>query len=306
MFRQIRSILMVLAFLVGGSFHQEFCFFRPYLPYGIGLMLCITFLGLDVGQLKPQRMHIWIVLLIQLIGLAFWGIATLLGEPALAEGLFYCGCAPIAAACPVIIHLIRGNVAFCATAMALSHGAFALLMPFIVPLIIHSSELSYAKLMMLVGQELSQIIVAPALLAFLLRALYPGSKAWSAKLRDASLGLWVFNLTVISAVGVGRLLEMHLSWRHILPLGIGAAIVCATGFFLGYRLGGSALKRECSQCLGQKNTLLSLYIAGMGYGSPLAYVAPVFYVFLHNIANAVQVFLAERERREKDVREQHA
>jgi BASS family bile acid:Na+ symporter len=87
----------------------------------------------------------------------------------------------------------------------------------------------------------------------------------------------------------------------MLPMAIGAVVVCAIGFIAGYRLGYPDLKRECSQALGQKNTILTLYIAGQSYATPLAYIGPVFYVFCHNTANAIQLYLAAREQKRNKV-----
>ena len=70
----------------------------------------------------------------------------------------------------------------------------------------------------------------------------------------------------------------------------------AFGFVAGYWLGYPKLKRECSQALGQKNTILTLYIANQPFATPLASVAPACYVFFHNVANAIQMALAVREK----------
>lgn len=114
-------------------------------------------------------------------------------------------------------------------------------------------------------------------------------------MKDFSLGLWNVNLTIVSAAGVQRLVEGQYQISLMWPLALGAVVVCATGFLLGYWLGAPHFKRECSQALGQKNTIMTLYIAGQSYVSPLAYIGLVCYVFCHNIANAIQLSLANRE-----------
>ena len=140
------------------------------------------------------------------------------------------------------------------------------------------------------------VLGIPGVIAVILRCGYPPCKAWTAKLRDVSLGIWIMNLTIIAGVGTQRVLAMNIGWWDMLPLVIGSLVVCVTGFVAGYRLGGRGLKRECSQCLGQKNTILTLYIASQWYVHPLAYIGPAFYVFFHNIANALQIALANREK----------
>lgn len=293
--RHIRSISMVLAFLVGGIFHKQLSPLGCWLPASVALMLSITFLGIDTSRLKPQRMHLWLLLGIQLIGISLWALARVLGYPVLAESLFFCGIAPVAIAAPVIVNLLKGNVEFTTTAMVLSQIVFGLLMPLLMPLVVQVEGFCYAELAAEVAMQLATVLGIPALIAIVLRLVYPPCKAWTSSLRDVSLGIWIINLTIIAGVGTQRVLAMDISWWNMLPLVLGSLIVCITGFVAGYKLGPRGLKRECSQCLGQKNTILTLYIASQWYVHPLAYIGPAFYVFFHNIANALQIALANRE-----------
>ena len=72
MIQQLRSFLMVLSFLVGGFFHAEIHEYGFLLPLGITAMLSITFLGLDVSQLRPRLMHLWVLLALQLVWILAW------------------------------------------------------------------------------------------------------------------------------------------------------------------------------------------------------------------------------------------
>ena len=294
--KHIRSISMIVAFLVGGLFHKHLAPLGAYLPASVALMLSITFIGIEVARLKPQRMHLWVLLCIQLIGMGFWGVVRALGYPVLAESLFFCGIAPVAIAAPVIVNLLRGNVEFTTTALVLSQIVFGLVTPLLMPFVVQVEGFCYTELAAEVAMQLGTVLGIPALVAIVLRWVYPPSKAWPARLRDVSLGIWIVNLTIIAGVGTQRVLEMDISWWHMLPMVLGSLVVCITGFVAGYRLGGRELKRECSQCLGQKNTILTLYIASQWYVHPLAYIGPAFYVFFHNMANALQIALANREK----------
>ncbi len=295
--QQLRSFLMVLSFIVGGIFHAEISSFGWLLPIGITVMLSITFLGLDVEQLRLRRMHIAVLLSLQVVWVLAWLAAKALGNAALAESVYYCGAAPIASAAPIIVHLLRGNVGFITTAMVLSQIVFGVLTPFVLPVIVHSPDLSYTELMLMVAKQIGLVLGVPAAAAAILRQIYPPCKQWSTRLKDVSLGIWNLNLIVVSAIGTQRIMQMDYSLMDMLPMVLGAMVVCAVGFLAGYRLGYPELKRECSQALGQKNTILTLYIAGQSYATPLAYIGPVCYVFCHNMANAIQLSLAAREQR---------
>ncbi len=295
--QQLRSVSMVLAFLAGGFFHEQLAPFEWWLPIGICVMLSITFIGLDVRKLRPVRMHFWLLLSIQALGVGSWWLAKLAGYPVLAESLYYCAAAPIASASPIIVGLLRGNVEFSTTAMVLSQVVFAIVTPFILPLVVHGDSLGYLELMGVVAYQIFIVLGIPAILSVVLRLTYPPCQTWAPKLKDASLGIWVVNLVVLTAGGVERIIERGYSFHDMWPMMLGAALVCLIGFTAGYRLGYPDLKRECSQGLGQKNTVLTLYMAAQSYASPLAYIGPVFYVFCHNMANAIQLALAAREKR---------
>lgn len=300
MMQHLRSICMVLAFVVGGLLHAELSPLAAYLPVGITLMLCITFIGLDTAQLRPTWMHLVLLSVLQLMGLGFWYAAVLAGYPVLAESLYYCAAAPVASAAPVIVNLLRGNTAFITTAMVLSQAMFGLVTPVLLPFVVDAPELGYVDFLLLVLYQISLALGAPAVISFLLRICYPSCKAWAPKLRDYSLAIWIINLTIVSAAGTHRLVQMNYSFHDIWPIALGAMMICALGFFGGYWLGYPRLKRECSQALGQKNTILTLYIANQSYATPLAYIGPVFYVFFHNVANAIQLSLALREKKKAD------
>lgn len=287
---------MIVAFLVGGLFHKYLAPLGAYLPASVALMLSITFIGIETSRLKPRKMHLWVLLGIQLIGMGFWGAARLLGYPVLAESLFFCGIAPVAIAAPVIVNLLKGNVEFTTTALVLSQIVFGLVTPLLMPFVVQVEGFCYTELAAEVAVQLGTVLGIPSLVAIIMRLVYPPCKSWTAKLRDVSLGIWIINLTIIAGVGTQRVLEMEVGWLDMLPLVAGSLVVCVTGFVAGYRLGGRELKRECSQCMGQKNTILTLYIASQWYVHPLAYIGPAFYVFFHNIANALQIALANREK----------
>lgn len=299
--KQWRSLSMLLAFVVGGVLHEPLSDMTWWLPVGIAFMITLSVLGLDAHRLAPRPLHGVLLLVWAALAAFFWGVPYLLGYPAVAEALFFCAAAPVAAAIPVIVLLLRGDVEFVTTAMVLSHLAYALLMPLVIPLVMSNAYMGYTEMLLLVARQLATVLMAPVLITLLLRTVCPKVKdlAHSPRVRDVSLLVWIFNLTIISATGTSRLIELEDAWRTMLPIAMGALIACATGFLVGYRLGFPRLKRECSQILGQKNTILTLYIATQHYASPLAIIGPVFYVFFHNFANAIQVLLADRERSRK-------
>lgn len=289
---KLRTWGLLLAFIVGGFFPQ-ISQLSPVLPVNIVFMLGITFLGLKVPRLKPQKRHFLLVLWNVLLGVIPWGILYLCGAPILAETAFFCGIAPMATAAPVIVNLLRGNVEFTVTGQVLSNFAIAAALPILMPLIVGQVD---SSLFFDVAGSVAATLALPALLAFVIRRAYPRARLWAPKLRDWSLLAWIFSLTIIAATASQKIREIGFSWQEMLPVALVSCAVCVAGFVIGYRIGYPKLKRECSQCLGQKNTIITIYLA-MTYAtdSPLIFLGPVFYSVFHNVCNAVQMALANRE-----------
>ena len=72
-----------------------------------------------------------------------------------------------------------------------------------------------------------------------------------------------------------------------------AALLCAVNFTLGHFVVPRRLRREGSQTLGQKNTMLTLSLA-LTFASPLVALGPTFYVICHNCWNSCQLFIFDR------------
>ena len=64
-------------------------------------------------------------------------------------------------------------------------------------------------------------------------------------------------------------------------------------FTVGGLLVPKRYRREGSQTLGQKNNMLTIYLA-MTFASPLAALGPTFYVVFHNLWNVWQLFVFDR------------
>lgn len=296
---KLRTWGLLLAFVIGGFF-PEISRLSPLLPLNIVFMLGITFLGLKVPRLKPQKLHFYLVLWNVLLGVIPWGILYLLGDPVWADTAFFCGIAPMATAAPVIVNLLRGNVEFTVTGQVLSNFAIAAVLPLLMPLIVGQVD---AALFWDVTWRVAATLALPAALAFAIRRAYPRARLWSPKLRDWSLFAWIFSLTIIAATASQRIREIGFSWQEMLPIALISCAVCVAGFVIGYRIGYPKFKRECSQCLGQKNTIITIYLA-MTYAtdSPLIFLGPVFYSIFHNLCNAVQIAQANREREAAELR----
>ena len=80
-----------------------------------------------------------------------------------------------------------------------------------------------------------------------------------------------------------------------------ALLICAVSFGTGSLLERKLLRREASQSLGQKNTTLTIYLA-LVYAGPRAAMGVISYVLWHNSYNAFQLFLTDRRKKLKELK----
>lgn len=286
----IRTGALVIAFVIGGLF-PSLSSLDYLLQWNIILMLGITFLGLSLPKLKPNRLHLLLVAANILMGVGAWGILRLFGEPVWAEAAFFCGIAPMAASAPVIVKLMKGNVEFCVTALVLSQLAITIALPLLMPFVIGNI---HDGLFFDIAGRVTSLLILPALAAIIVRRIHPASRQWSGRLADVSFSIWIFSLILIAARAVSTISAIHIPWQVMAPIAAISFIVCAAGFLLGYRIGYPHYKRECSQSLGQKNTIITIYLAMTYADNTLVFLGPVFYVIYHNLFNALQIHLYYR------------
>ncbi len=282
----IRTGLLAGAFLAGMMLPGA-APFSKLVPYLIMIMLWVTFLcnRLDVKNIR--KLHGILLICSLLLALAIWSILKICGAPEeLAAAGFYIAFTPTAAAAPVIIAMLDGDVEFTAFATILSNLAAALLFP--AALTALNGEF-HPEIFWHAAARVGQMVLLPAVLAAVLRHWVPGAVQWGKKIGKYTFYCWTASLFLLSAKAGLFLREHPQSSLFIVSAAALAGGLCAVQFYLGGLLGRRfGKKREGSQSLGQKNTSLTIYLA-MTYTSPAAALGPVFYIFFHNLWNACQL-----------------
>jgi len=270
--------------------------FSGCIPAMVGIMLLITFLGMDSRGLRPQHRHIWIIAFNIILGLTPWAILRAMGYSEYAEAAFFAGIAGEAASAPVIVKMLDGRTEFVATGLVLNSLAAVLIIPLLAPFVITTGEAEIARtdIFLAVLREMVGMLLLPCAAACLLRHFHPASRKWSAKLSGVSLIIWLCCMSVVAGTGVTRVVNSGATLTQLLPYGLTSLIVCIAGFSIGRLIGGRTLGLECAQCLGQKNATVTIYLA-LCYSAPLVFLGPALYLFFHHIYNTFQM-----------VRHQHA
>lgn len=292
MVRLLKTWGLMIAFVVGAIFPGLHVWVGA-LPYLVGIMLTITLVGMEVSELRPQVRHGIILVANLILGLAPWAILKSLGYEEYAEAAFFAGLVGEAASAPVIVSMLGGKSEFAAVGLALNSAFASISIPLLVPLIITpygGGEISRLDLFSAVLEHVAAMLLAPCLIAIILRKWKPQSKQWARHLSLLSLAFWLFCMSLVSAKGVTRVAEAHASWAEIAPYAGVVLLMCFTSFWLGRKIGGREYALECGQCLGQKNATVGIYLA-LCYASPLVFLGPTLYLLFQHIFNTYQMVI---------------
>jgi len=253
--------------------------------YAIMVMLWIAFL--DIRPMGLRREHFYLLAVNWGIGLAAWGLLMPF-NPQLAFAALLIGLTPTATASPVVTGMLGGRVEFVAGSVLLTNVTAGLLFPLVLPFLLGS------HVPMQTAPFLKQtvcVILGPLLLAQAFRMGAPALTKSILRFRQFSFSLWLAVLFLVTSYASYFLREQWVKGADLWPvaqIGLIAIILCAINFGLGWKIGGNKLYRETSQSLGQKNTILTIWIA-LTYVNPMVALGPTFYVLCHNAYNAWQL-----------------
>ena len=286
-----RTLLLGGAFAAGMGFPGAAAF-SNWIGTLIMVMLLVTFTKSTPRWDHFRKLHFVILAVNFLLALGLYGLFRLLGLPLFAEVAFYTAIAPTAAAAPVIVGMLDGDTEFAAISVLLTNLSLAVAFPFL--LMLTGDGLDFSVFRRAVG-SVFQVVILPAIVAGLLRRFFPAGAKLVCKLGQWTFFLWITVLFLMAAKSSGFLRESQQTPAMLLGLGAMSFGICVLNFALGYWLGYGKLRRVSSQVLGQKNTSLTLYLA-LQYASPIAALGPAFYIFWHNLWNAIQLHFHARKK----------
>ncbi len=297
----IRTWGLLIAFIIGALF-PAIGGLADWMGLSISVMLGIAFLGADTGRIRLRRQHAYLLLATLALAFGSYGLLSWSGLPILALAAFFVAAAPAGTAVPVLTNLLNGDVEFAVTGQIFSNFCMALLLPLIVPLVLVTdaanagSAPSFMELLWGVLSRASTLILIPGVVVVLLRVVHPASRGWAPKLKDVSLYLWIFTLTVIAGRAVMQLNASDVPWWELGSVFLVALAICALSFYIGLFIGRPGYTLECQVALGQKSTIITLYLAmTFGGNEPLVFFAPIFYSVVQNLLNSYMVSKQSRK-----------
>lgn len=292
----LRDWTLIIALVAGAVFHGFFGRFTWLAPYCIFCMLLLTFCRLSPRDLHVHPLHL-ALLLIQLAGSVGLYLLVRPLSPLLAQGACIMILTPAATAAPVITAMLGGNVAFLTSFLFLSNVLTAVAAPVMLSLVGTShTGLPVVTSMLLIARQVAPTLILPLLTAWGLRRFAPRAHAWLLRRESASFYLWALTATILVGGVANFILNQGNSddYGNELCLAILAGLICCIQFVVGKRLGDPWGERiAAGQALGQKNTVLSLWLA-FQYLNPVVAVCPAAYSIAQNSINTFQIWLKRR------------
>lgn len=289
MIKFIKDWTLPLAMLLGGIAYPIFSQLGILTPWLIMAMLFLTFSKLSLSELKPEKLHIYL-LIIQVFGslAAYFLLKSV--HPVIAQGAMICILAPTATAAPVITGKLGGSIASLTTFTLLSNVAVAFVAPLCFPLIEQGDHPNFISGFTLILTKVFPLLLGPFVVAQLVRGFLPKVHQQVSKIYGAGFYIWAFSLTIVT----GQMVEKFIKQSHNSQIALYTALIalasCIAQFFIGKIIGERYNNRITGgQALGQKNTILAIWMAHT-YLNPLSAIGPGAYVLWQNLFNSWQLW----------------
>ncbi len=286
----MRSISMPLGMVIGALLCYPITAIDEWCggitaPLCIFSMLFCTFCRVNVREMKPSWLHLWLMVA-QLTGTAaVYFLLRPLGDT-VAQGGMICALAPMAMGAVVIAGMLGANVATMATHSLICN----LIIAFVAPPLLSAwgnGSCTVTEILM----RVAPLLIAPFLLSQMCRWLTPKMANWIGS--HAMISFYIWLLSLIFIIGKTTTFIIASGTEHLateIILASVALVICLTQFGVGHWLGRKYGDRAAGgQALGQKNTVMAVWLA-QSFLNPLSCVAPTAYIVWQNIVNSYQIY----------------
>lgn len=299
---RLKTLMLPIAMVCGALFAPWMGYVTFLSPYLIFTMLFITYCKLKISDFKPNRFEVALLATQMALAGAAYAL-TFFWNRTLAEGVFICFFIPTATAAPVITAMLGGSISRVATYSLMCNAVVAVAGPVVLAAIGEHSDMTFLDSFKMILMQVFPLIVAPLVLALILRYSVPRLHSKIVNMQQLSFYLWAVSLFIV----VGSCVSFAINnWTPestvtMVLLALGALVACLVQFKIGRIIGGRFGDRVSGgQGLGQKNTVLAVWLA-LAYMNPMASIAPAAYVAWQNSINSWQLMRHERNTRSKKV-----
>jgi len=284
----IKKYTLLIAMVIGILGYKWIYVLIPFTPLFIFAMLLLTFSKLSFKNLKPTLLHLWL-LLIQIIGsiAVYYAVAPF--NQVLAQGAMICVLCPTATAAAVVAGKLGGKIETVASYTLFVNIAVAVVAPLLFPLMNSGKETALGTIEILA--KIVPLLIFPFLIIVIINKFFPKINDKIKSYSGAAFYIWAFCLIIaISQVTKAFVEEKSGGVTEIL-LVVASLILCCLQFFFGKTIGSKYDNKIAGgQALGQKNTILAIWLVHQCGFAPLAAVGAGTYIIWQNIINSWQLY----------------
>ena len=264
------------------------------MPVMVFLTLLITFCKVDFHQMRLHRWHLGVLaaqlLLVALnIGIIFYVEADP-EQKLLWEAVLTCIIGPSAAAAPVVVGKLGGNISTMTTYTLISAFLSALLIPVVFPLLEQTVHVDFLSALLIILEKVSMVLLLPLALGWLIQHYVEPLRRWVVSQPNLSFYSWAVSLSITTGITVKNIVHSQSSVSLLLLIAVTTLVLCFVQFIIGRGVGRwLGAEVNAGQALFQKNTGLSIWVAYM-YLSPVASIGAGCYVLWQNIINSIEIW----------------
>lgn len=263
-------------------------------PISVFLTLLVTFCKVNFHEMRPHRWHTGVLMAQLLLVAVIVGICLSLRDcpdsKLVWEAILTCVIGPSAAAAPVVVGKLGGNISTMTTYTLLSSFFSALMIPLVFPILEQTVHVAFFDAFLIILEKVSMVLLLPLVLGWLMQHYVKGICARIAAMPNLSFYCWAFSLSITSGITVKNIVHSNASLLLLMIIALSTFILCWVQFYIGRGI-GKRLGEEinCGQALFQKNTALSIWVAYM-YLHPVASIGAGCYVLWQNIINSFELW----------------
>lgn len=274
--------------------------FDVLFPLFVFLTLLITFCKIDYHQLLPHRWHTGVLvaqllLIAATIGIIFW-VEEDAEQKLLWEAMLTCIIGPAAAASPVVVGKLGGNISTMTTYVILSSLASTILIPLVFPILEPSAGVAFLEAFLVILHKVAIVLMLPLVLGWFIKHYLHRLQRWIASMPNLSFYTWAISLSITTGITVKNIVHSNATIMLLCGIAVTTLVLCFVQFRIG-RTVGRLLGEEVNagQGLFQKNTALSIWVAYM-YLNPVASVGAGCYVLWQNIINSFEIWQDRKQK----------
>lgn len=290
--QNLKTFLLIIAIIIGFLFYEFFAQFNWITPYLLFLMLFFSFCSINLKDIRPRKEYFLLILYQLGVSIGVYFLVRQYNE-ILAQGMMICVLAPTAVAAIVISSMLGANVASVTSYSLLINITISIVAPIYFSIMDVPEVLPFWTSVKAIMAKVFPLLILPLILAVVTQKIF--SKNRLKKLSSLSFYLWIVAATIVMANTMKFILSQDSnSTLIIILLIVSSLVICLFQFIMGHYFGKKFNDaKACSQYMGQKNTILAIWMA-QTFLNPVSSIAPAAYVLWQNFVNTYQLWRKNR------------